>query len=114
MKRRDTLLDVLLLVLALGLHLAACAVIEILPPSGGFETTILVLPVLADVLAIALLLVRGDLRGAQGAAVLQCLVVLYLLPDSFLGLRFAPAALCAVAAAVRPRTALSSDRSDAG
>ncbi len=96
-------LDTVLVAAAAGLHLLACARKDVLPPVGGFETGLVVLPLLAQIGALALLLARGDRRGLGVACVFQWLLVLYLLPVGFLGLVFAPPALALTYAAVRPR-----------
>jgi hypothetical protein len=111
--RLDDLLDAAIVLGAAGLHVLAVRRLDALPPSGAFETVLLVLPLVAQLLAVVLLVGRRDRRGLQGACLLQWLLVLYTLPASFLGVSFVPAAAVLTLALYRPRR-LSSARSGGG
>ena len=96
-------IDVLLVALSVLAHLLVSIRIAIVPPVGNLETGVLVLPLIADAVAIALLLLRDDRTGLSVACLLQWLLVLYLIPAGFLGLVYVPAALLLSLAAFRPR-----------
>ncbi len=106
MSRRDALLTALLIVAALGLHLAAGYRLDYVPPDRLFEVVVMGLPALADAVAVVALAVRGQRRPLQAACLLQWLLVLYTLPASFAGIAFVPSAV-ALSVAVS-RTATSS------
>lgn len=117
--------DLALVATGTALHLAAAAVLDLLPPGSAVQLLLVGLPVVVAVAAVAALVLRADRRVLQGLAVLEWLLVLFTLPAFFLGLGFVPAAAVLTVAARRPaRPAptspapasppLSSDRSAAG
>lgn len=105
MSRRDALLPTLLIVAALGLHGAAGYRLDYVPPDRLFEVVLMGLPVLAGVVALLALVLRGERRPLQAACLLQWLMVLYTLPASFAGLAFVPSAVALSAATSRTATA---------
>lgn len=104
---RDDSLDATLAVAAVGLHLAAAALLDRLPPDGGIGLLLVVLPVLAGLASVVALLVRSDRRLLQGTCVLEWLLVLFTLPAFGLGLTFVPAATVLTVAALRARSVSS-------
>lgn len=106
MSRRDALLTALLIVAAVGLHVAAGYRLDYVPPDRLFEFVVVGLPVLGGVVAVVALAVRAERRPLQAACLLQWLLVLYTLPASFAGIAFVPSAV-ALSVAVS-RTATSS------
>lgn len=109
---RDDAVDAALALAGAGLHAAAAAYLDRLPPGLGLDLLLVVLPVLLCVGAAVALAVRGERRPLQVACTLSWLLVLFTLPAYFLGLAFVPAAAVLSVAVFRPR--VSSDRSVAG
>ncbi len=104
---RDDALDAALAAAAVGVHLAAAALLDRLPPGGGIDLLLVVLPVLAGLSSVLALLLRSDRRLLQGTCVLEWLLVLFTLPAFGLGLAFVPAAAVLTVAALRPRSVSS-------
>lgn len=111
--RLDDLLDAAIVLAALGLHVGAALLADAFPPSGTFEVVIIALPMVVQVVALVLLLVRRDRRGLAVACLLEWLLVLYVLPAGWLGLSFIPAAAVLTLALYRPRR-VSSDPAATG
>lgn len=108
---RDDALDAVLAVVATGLHVAAAAAADYLPPDDVFDAVLGGLPVVAGVAAVVLLL-RSDRRGLQVACTLAWLLVLFTLPAFSICVTLVPAAVVLSIAVFRPR--LSSGRPAAG
>lgn len=109
---RDDTIDAALAVVAVGLHLAAAAYLDRLPPGFGIDLLLVVLPVLLGLASAAALIVRAERRPLRVACTLEWLLVLFLLPAFGRGLALVPAAVVLSAAVFRPR--VSSARPVAG
>lgn len=111
---RDDAVDAALALVAVGLHVAAAAYLDRLPPGFGLDLLLVWLPVLLGVAAAVLLVVRADRRPLQVACTLEWLLVLFMLPAYGRGLALVPAAVVLSVAVFRARSAVSSGRPVAG
>ena len=103
--RRADLLDAVLAVAALAAVLLAARQLDVLPPEDLFEGSLVGIGTLAHVVAVALLLVRGDRRALGVTCLAVWLLVLVALPAYLIGLYFTPGALLLTLALYRPRRA---------
>lgn len=110
---RSTVIDVALVLVALGLHVGGAFLLELSPPDRPFEYFVVGVPAIVLVAALALLYARGDRRGLQAACLVQWLLVLYTLPAKFAGLAFVPSAVVLSLALLRPVVTATPDETPA-
>jgi predicted permease len=99
-------LDATLATLAAGIHVAMASLVDRLPPEADVSALFVAFPPVAAATAALVLLVTGNRRLLQGAAVYTWLMVVFTLPAYFLGLAWVPSAVLLTVAALRPGRAV--------